>query len=68
VIASYILGGLGLGCGCLTGIPAIVCASIAMKQPGQERHAKIALWVSIGCLIVGMVIGVTLQLAALNME
>ena len=39
-----------------------------MKQPGQERHAKIAHWVSIGCLIVGMVIGVTLQLAALNME
>ena len=68
VIASYILGGLGLGCGCLTGIPAIVCAVNAMKQPGQGRHAKIALWVSIGCLVVGTIIGVALQLAAMNLN
>ncbi|MEY3142605.1 MAG: hypothetical protein RLY21_1098 [Planctomycetota bacterium] len=68
VITAYILGGLGLGCGCLTGIPAIICATIAMKQPGQERHAKVALWVSVGCLIVGIVVGVALQVAAMSLE
>jgi hypothetical protein len=68
VIASYALAGLALLCSCITGIPAIICAAIAMSQPGQRRHAKIALIVSIVCLVVGMVVGAIINVAMMSQQ
>lgn len=61
VIAAYVLGGLALLCSCLTGLPAIICAALAMGQPEQRRHATIALIVSIVCTVVGAIIGILLN-------
>lgn len=61
VVAAYVLGGLALLCSCFTGLPAIICAAIAMGQPEQRRHATLALIVSIVCTGVGMIIGIVLN-------
>jgi hypothetical protein len=61
VIAAYVLGGCAVLCSCFTGIPAIICAAIAMGQPGQRKHGMVALFVSIACLVVGMIIGIVLN-------
>lgn len=63
VITAYVLGGCALLCSCLTGIPAIVCAVVAMGQPGQRKNGIIALIVSIVCTALGMLIGIILNFA-----
>lgn len=52
VIVSFVLSGLSLILVCLSGIPAIICAAIAMRHPAQRRLASIALFVAIGMTVV----------------
>lgn len=61
VIAAYVLGSCALFCSCLTGIPAITCSILALNQPGQAKHAKTALLVSIIGTVLGMACGVVLN-------
>lgn len=39
-----------------TGVPAIICAVIAMARPGQRRHATKALIWSIVCLALSLIV------------
>ena len=60
VIAAWILAPLSLGCALLTGIPAIICAAIAMGQQAQRSRALPALITAIACTVVGAVVGLAL--------
>lgn len=62
VIAAWILGPLSLACSLLTGIPAIICAAIAMGQPGQRTRAVPALITAIVCAVLGAICGLIIAL------
>ena len=61
-IWAWVLGPLSLGCGLLTGIPAIICAAIAMGQPAQRSRALPALIVAIVCALLGSICGIIVAL------
>jgi hypothetical protein len=67
VTASYVLSGFTFCCccGCLTGIPAIVCAVVAMQSPYPEHKAKakVALIVAIVAAVVSTILAVIVQFA-----
>lgn len=65
IVAAWVLGPMALFCSCLTGIPAIVCASIAMGQPDQRSRAIPALIVAIICQVLGLICGLLMQLPSL---
>ena len=62
VIAAWILGPFSLACSCITGIPAIICAAIAMGQPGQRTRAVPALITAIVCTVLGAIFGFIISL------
>lgn len=62
VIAAWILGPLSLACSLITGIPAIICAAIAMGQPLQRNRALPALIVAIVCTVLGAICGLIISL------
>lgn len=39
-IASLVLGVVSLGCGCLTGIPGIICGLVGLKQIGESEKTQ----------------------------
>ena len=51
VVASFVLSGLSAILLCFTGIPAIVCAALAMRKPGA-RLAGLALGIAIAMTVV----------------
>lgn len=55
VVTSFVLSGLSLFAACVTGIPAIICAALAMRQP-RRRLAGVALAVSIGVTVVTTIV------------
>jgi hypothetical protein len=60
VVAAWILGPLSLGCALLTGIPAIICAAMAMSQPAQKSRALPALITAIACMVIGLIVGIAM--------
>lgn len=62
IIWAWVLGPLSLGCGLLTGIPAIICAGIAIRQPAQKSRALPALIVAIICALLGSICGIIVAL------
>ena len=51
VLASFILSGLSALLLCFTGIPAVICAAIAMRKPESRRYAGLALGIAIAMTV-----------------
>ena len=55
-IASLVLGIVSLGCGCLTGIPGIICGILGLREIGKsEREREVPRVTGQGLAIGGIV-------------
>jgi hypothetical protein len=55
VLASFILSGLSALLLCFTGIPAVICAAIAMRKPESRRYAGLALGIAIAMTVASTI-------------